>query len=57
MVLHKKIAFMGCMGNANMVNQMRNMVFMYQEEINKRFAAEAQAARENPIFKDSLDVG
>ena len=55
--LHKKLGFMARMGNANMVNQMRNMLYMYQEEINKRYQMEAQAAKENPIFKDSLDVG
>ena len=55
--LHKKLGFMARMGNANMVNQMRNMLYVYQEEINKRYQAEAQAARENPIFKDRLDIG
>ena len=55
--LHKKIAFMGRMGNANMINQMRNIVFLYQEEINKRYREEAEAAKNNPIMKNSLDVG
>jgi hypothetical protein len=55
--LHKKIAFAGRMGNSNMVNQIRNTLYIFQQEINKRYAAEAQAAKENPIFKDSLDIG
>ena len=55
--LHKKIAFMGRMGNANMVNQIRGMLSMYQEEINKRYREEANAAKQNPILKDSLDIG
>jgi hypothetical protein len=55
--LHKKISFMGKMGNSNMVNQIRAALFIYQEEINKRYAAEASAAKQNPIFKDSLDIG
>ena len=55
--LHKKMTFMGRMGNANMINQMRNIVFLYQEEINKRYRDEAEAAKQNPIMKNSLDVG
>jgi len=55
--LHKKIAFVGRMGNSNMINQLRNTLNIFQQEINKRYAAEAQAAKENPIFKDSLDIG
>ena len=55
--LHKKMTFMGRMGNANMINQMRNIVFLYQEEINKRYRDEAEAAKNNPIMKNSLDVG
>jgi hypothetical protein len=55
--LHKKIAFAGRMGNANMINQLRNTLNIFQQEINKRYQQEAQAAKENPIFKDSLDIG
>jgi hypothetical protein len=40
-----------------MVNQLRLVADTYQEEINKRYRAEANAAKENPIFKDSLDIG
>lgn len=55
--LHKKVAWSGRMGNGNMVNQMRNVISMYQEEINKRYRAEADAAKQNPVMKNSLDVG
>ena len=55
--LHKKMAWLARMGNNAMIQQMRNVVDSYQEEINKRYRAEADAAKKNPIFKDSLDVG
>ena len=54
---YKKISFAGKMGNSAMVNQLRLIADTYQEEINKRYRAEANAAKENPIFKDSLDIG
>lgn len=54
---YKKISFAGKMGNSAMVNQLRLVADTYQEEINKRYRAEANAAKENPIFKDSLDIG
>ena len=54
---YKKISFAGKMGNSAMVNQLRMIADTYQEEINKRYRAEANAAKENPIFKDSLDIG
>ena len=54
---YKKISFAGKMGNSAMVNQLRLVADTYQEEINKRNRAEANAAKENPIFKDSLDIG
>jgi ribosomal protein L12E/L44/L45/RPP1/RPP2 len=54
---YKKISFAGKMGNAAMLNQLRMVADTYQEEINKRYRAEANAAKENPIFKDSLDIG
>ena len=54
---YKKISFAGRMGNAAMLNQLRMVADTYQEEINKRYRAEANAAKENPIFKDSLDIG
>ena len=55
--LHKKMAWLGRMGNGVMIQQMRNVVDTYQEEINKRYRAEAEATKKNPIFKDSLDIG
>jgi ElaB/YqjD/DUF883 family membrane-anchored ribosome-binding protein len=55
--LHKKMAWAARMGHNHMIQQMRSVLDTYQEEINKRYRAEAQAAKENPIFKDSLDIG
>ena len=55
--LHKKMAWLARMGNAPVLNQMRGVVAMYQDEINKRYRAEADAAKQNPIMKNSLDVG
>ena len=55
--LHKKMNWLAKMGNHVMIQQMRNVVDTYQEEINKRYRAEADAAKKNPIFKDSLDIG
>ena len=54
---YKKISFAGRMGNPAMLNQLRMIADTYQEEINKRYRAEANAAKENPIFKDSLVIG
>ena len=54
---YKKISFAGKMGNTAMINQLRMVADTYQEEINKRYRAESNAAKENPIFKDSLDIG
>jgi hypothetical protein len=55
--LHKKAAWLGKMGNGAMVNQIRGVIFLYQEEINKRYRDEANAAKQNPIMKNSLDIG
>ena len=55
--LHKKMNWLAKMNNGIMIQQLRNIVDTYQEEINKRYRQEAQAAKENPIFKDSLDIG
>jgi hypothetical protein len=55
--IHKKMAWAARMGHNHMIPQMRNVLDSYQEEINKRYQQEAAAAKENPIFKDSLDVG
>ena len=54
---YKKISFAGRMGNSAMLNQLRLVADTYQEEINKRYRAESNSAKENPIFKDSLDIG
>lgn len=55
--LHKKAAWLGKMNNGAMVNQIRGVIFLYQEEINKRYRDEANAAKQNPIMKNSLDIG
>jgi ribosomal protein L12E/L44/L45/RPP1/RPP2 len=55
--VHKKMAWAARMGHNHMIPQMRSVADTYQEEINKRYQQEAQAAKENPIFKDSLDIG
>ena len=55
--LHKKTAWLGRMGNTAMINQMRGVIFLYQEEINKRYRQEAEAAKQNPVMKNSLDIG
>ena len=46
--LHKKMAWLARMGNNAMIQQMRNVVDSYQEEINKRYRAEADAAKKEP---------
>ena len=55
--LHKKMGWLAKMGNGVMIQQMRTVADTYQEEINKRYRAESDAAKKNPIFKDSLDIG
>jgi hypothetical protein len=54
---YKKINFAGKTGNTALINQLRMIINLYQEEINKRYRAESDAAKKNPIFKDSLDIG
>lgn len=54
---YRKIGFAAKMGNAAMLNQLRMIANTFQDEINKRYRAEADAAKKNPIFKDSLDIG
>jgi hypothetical protein len=55
--LHKRMSWLAKMNNGIMVQQMRNVVDTYQEEINKRYMKEVEEAKKNPIFKDSLDIG
>ena len=54
---YKKIGFANKMGNDAMIRQLRIMLDTYQAEYQMRLAKEVQSAKENPIFKDSLDVG
>lgn len=44
-------------GNSTMLTQVMSVMQNYQEEYDKRRMAEVKAAEENPIFKDSLDIG
>lgn len=55
--LHKKMTWLARMGNGAMINQVRGVVSLYQDEINKRYRDEADAAKKNPIMKNSLDIG
>lgn len=55
--LYKKMRFANKMGNGAMIQQMRSVIDTYQEEYQKRVREEVKAAEENPIFKDSLDIG
>lgn len=44
-------------GNGAMLTQVMSVMQNYQEEYDKRRMAEVKAAEQNPIFKDSLDIG
>ena len=55
--LHQKLSAVRRAGNQGVANQLVNLIGSYQEEYNKRRMAEVKAAEENPIFKDSLDIG
>jgi hypothetical protein len=55
--LHKQLSFSRNTGNAAMMNQIINVIQDYQAEYDKRRMAEVKAAEQNPIFKDSLDIG
>lgn len=55
--LHTRMAFARRSGNGSMISQITNVMQSYQEEFEKRRMAEVKAAEENPIFKDSLDIG
>lgn len=56
-VLHKRLSFAKNTGNSAMMNQIINVIQDYQTEYDKRRMAEVKAAEQNPIFKDSLDIG
>jgi len=55
--LHVRAASARRMNNSAMLTQVMSMMQNYQEEYEKRRMAEVKAAEENPIFKDSLDIG
>jgi hypothetical protein len=55
--MYKKMAFANRMGNAAMKQQLQMVMANYQQEYQKRIAVEVKAAEDNPIFKDSLDIG
>jgi len=55
--LHVRAGGARRMGNGAMLTQVMNIMQNYQEEYDKRRMAEVKAAEENPIFKDSLDIG
>ena len=55
--LHVRAGSARRIGNGAMLTQVMNIMQNYQEEYDKRRMAEVKAAEENPIFKDSLDIG
>jgi fructose/tagatose bisphosphate aldolase len=55
--LYKKINFASRTGNAAMLGQLKNILETYKQEYEKRRMAEVKAAEQNPLFKDSLDIG
>jgi len=55
--LYPKLAFARRTGNGAMINQINMVIAEHQNEYSNRIAAEVQKAKENPIFKDSLDIG
>lgn len=55
--LHVRAGTARRIGNSAMLTQVMNIMQNYQEEYEKRRMAEVKAAEENPIFKDSLDIG
>ena len=56
-MLHNRMAWASRMGHNNMVQQLKNTAATYQAEYQKRLREEVKAAEENPIFKNSLDIG
>lgn len=55
--LYKKMTFIRRTGNSAMIMQLTAVIDTYQEEYRKRIQDEVDAAKKNPIFKDSLDIG
>ena len=55
--LHVRAGSARRMNNSAMLTQVMTIMQNYQEEYDKRRMAEVKAAKENPIFKDSLDIG
>lgn len=55
--LYPKLAFARRTGNAAMINQINMVIAEHQTEYSKRIVKEVQQAKDNPIFKDSLDIG
>lgn len=55
--LHNRLGAVRRSGNTNMVGQLLNVIATYQAEFDKRRMAEIKSAEQNPIFKDSLDIG
>lgn len=55
--LHQKINFARRTNNQAMMVQLLQVMQGYQEEFQKRRQAEIKQAEENPIFKNSLDIG
>lgn len=55
--LHNRLGAVRRSGNTNMAGQLLNVIATYQAEFDKRRMAEIKSAEQNPIFKDSLDIG
>jgi hypothetical protein len=54
--LHKKLGQSNRFGNAQMANQVRAALSMYQEEYQKRMLAEAEKAKNHKLLKDKVNV-
>jgi hypothetical protein len=55
--LHNRLGAVRRSGNTDMAGQLLNVIATYQAEFDKRRMAEIKSAEQNPIFKDSLDIG
>lgn len=44
-------------GNTNALAQLKLILSEYQNEYNLRMAEEAEKAKQNPIMKNSVDIG
>jgi hypothetical protein len=54
--LHKKLGQSSRFGNAQMANQVRAALSIYQEENQKRMIAEAEKAKNHKLLKDKVNV-